>query len=128
VQLEVAQRIAAPPGSRTYGILSVLLGAYYEVKLLFRVPPGAFRPPPKVQSAVLGLHRLPQPRCGADTDYPTLKLVTKTAFGQRRKTLANALKPLGLVPPPAWAGLRPENLSPEQFGELARLYRPSPTS
>jgi 16S rRNA (adenine1518-N6/adenine1519-N6)-dimethyltransferase len=94
VQKEVAQRIASPPGSKEYGILSVLLQAYYDIKLLFSVPPGVFQPPPKVNSAVLSLKRnnveaLP-------CDEKLFVQVVKIAFQQRRKTLRNALKSLNL--------------------------------
>lgn len=94
LQKEVAQRIASPPGSKEYGILSVLLQAYYDIKLLFSVPPGVFQPPPKVNSAVLSLKRnnveaLP-------CDEKLFVQVVKTAFQQRRKTLRNALKSLNL--------------------------------
>jgi len=116
VQLEVAQRIAASPGSKTYGILSVLLGLFYDIKLAFRVAPGAFRPPPNVQSAVFTLQ---QRQTLPNVDFPSLKTVVKTAFGQRRKTLRNALKSLELRLPEAIAGLRAEALPPEAYLALA---------
>jgi len=94
IQKEVAQRIAAPPGSRTYGILSVLLQAYYEIKILFHVPPGVFNPPPKVMSSVIRLVRNNTVRL--DCDERLFFAVVKRAFQNRRKTLRNALKDLHL--------------------------------
>ncbi len=89
-QKEVAARVCAPPGSKVYGILSVLLQRLYEVEYLFTVPPGAFNPPPQVQSGVMRMRRR--------DDLPPLehpkafKMLVKQAFNQRRKTLRNALK------------------------------------
>jgi len=118
VQKEVAQRICAGPGSKVYGILSVLLGAYYERKLEFNVPPSVFFPPPKVQSAVFTLKPLAQP---ANVPLADLTRVVKTAFNQRRKTLQNALKPLSLQNiPPTLADKRPEQLSIAEFVALAQ--------
>lgn len=94
VQKEVAQRIASPPGSKEYGILSVLLQAYYQVKLLFSVPPGVFIPPPKVNSAVLSLTR--NATINLECDEALFVKVVKQAFQTRRKTLRNALKNLNL--------------------------------
>lgn len=94
VQKEVAQRIASPPGSKEYGILSVLLQAYYDIKLLFSVPPGVFQPPPKVNSAVLSLKR--NNVVALPCDEKLFVQVVKQAFQQRRKTLRNALKSLNL--------------------------------
>ncbi|MDR2556377.1 MAG: 16S rRNA (adenine(1518)-N(6)/adenine(1519)-N(6))-dimethyltransferase RsmA [Bacteroidales bacterium] len=117
-QKEVAERIAAKPCSKTYGILSVLLQAYYNIEYLFTVPPGAFTPPPKVQSGVIRLIRnerekLPFP----DKTFVT---VVKTAFNQRRKTLSNALKPLTQKEkvPGRFASKRAEELSVEDFTDL----------
>ena len=92
VQKEVAERIAEKPGSKTYGILSVLLQAWYDIEYLFTVEPGAFAPPPKVRSAVIRLVRNGRTSLGCDEKL--FKQVVKTAFNQRRKTLRNALKPL----------------------------------
>ena len=92
IQKEVAERIAEKPGSKTYGILSVLLQAWYDIEYLFTVGPGAFAPPPKVQSAVIRLTRNGRTSLGCDEKL--FKTVVKTAFNQRRKTLRNALKPL----------------------------------
>jgi 16S rRNA (adenine1518-N6/adenine1519-N6)-dimethyltransferase len=94
VQKEVAQRIASPPGSKEYGILSVLLQAYYDIKLLFTVPPGVFHPPPKVNSAVLSLTR--NAVTALPCDEKLFVRVVKQAFNTRRKTLRNALKSLNL--------------------------------
>ena len=89
LQREVAQRIAAPPGSKTYGILSVLLQAWYDVEYLFTVDENVFDPPPKVKSGVVRLTRNAVTSLGCDEAL--FKTVVKTAFGQRRKTLPNAL-------------------------------------
>lgn len=96
LQKEVAERISAPPGSKTYGILSVLLQAWYDIEYLFTVSEHVFIPPPKVKSAVIRLKRNTSTELGCD---PALfKKVVKTAFNQRRKTLRNALKSLNLTP------------------------------
>lgn len=92
IQKEVAERIAAPPGSKTYGILSVLLQAWYDIEYLFTVGEGAFVPPPKVKSAVIRLTRNDRITLGCDEKL--FKSVVKTAFNQRRKRLRNSLKPL----------------------------------
>lgn len=120
LQREVAERIAAAPGSRTRGILSVLLQLWYDVRYLFTVPPGVFNPPPKVHSGVIELKR--NSRLDAGCDERLLRTVVKTAFGQRRKTLRNSLR--GLLPPGAqlpdspMMAMRPEQLSADQFVEL----------
>lgn len=120
LQREVAERIAAAPGSRTRGILSVLLQLWYDVRYLFTVPPGVFNPPPKVHSGVIELKR--NGRQDAGCDERLLRTVVKTAFGQRRKTLRNSLR--GLLPPGAqlpdspMMAMRPEQLSVDQFVEL----------
>jgi 16S rRNA (adenine1518-N6/adenine1519-N6)-dimethyltransferase len=90
LQREVAERVAAAPGSRVYGSLSVLTQLYCDVTLALRVPPGAFRPPPKVESAVIRLDVLPAPRV-AIADERRFHVVVRAAFAQRRKTLVNAL-------------------------------------
>lgn len=90
LQREVADRVAAPPGDKTYGSLSVLTQLYCDVRIALRVPPGAFRPPPKVASAVIHLRVLPEPRV-ALADPRRFREVVRGAFAQRRKTLANAL-------------------------------------
>ena len=91
-QKEVAERVAAGPGSKTYGILSVLLSAFYDIEYLFTVHEHVFNPPPKVKSAVIRLRRNEVSRL--DCDEKLFVQVVKTAFNQRRKTLRNALKPL----------------------------------
>lgn len=124
LQLEVAQRIAAQPGSRQYGILSVLLQAHYHASILLTLPPGAFTPPPKVNSAVLVLER-GQNRIES-VDEVTFSHVVKAAFNQRRKTLRNALRnaypglPDALWNTLPYAGLRPEQLSVERFVEVTK--------
>ena len=92
IQKEVAERIAEGPGSKTYGILSVLLQAWYDIEYLFSVGSGCFAPPPKVESAVIRLTRNTRTSLGCDESL--FKAVVKTAFGQRRKTLRNSLKPI----------------------------------
>jgi 16S rRNA (adenine1518-N6/adenine1519-N6)-dimethyltransferase len=96
LQKEVAQRIASGPGNRDYGILSVLLQAYYDIEYSFSVPPHVFQPPPKVQSGVIRLRRNSVQKL--DCNEVLFKQVVKTGFNQRRKMLRNALKPLDLPP------------------------------
>ena len=124
LQKEVAERICSGPGSKVYGILSVLLQAWYDCEYLFTVEPGVFSPPPKVRSGVLRLVRNGRETLGVDEKK--FKTVVKTAFGQRRKTLRNSLS--GMIPPGSpllddpILKLRPEQLSVEQFIDLtARL-------
>ncbi len=125
VQKEVAERFAAGPGTKTYGILSVLLQAYYHIEYLFTVGEQVFVPPPKVKSAVVRLTRNSRERLGCDELF--FKQVVKAAFNQRRKVLGNALKPLGCKVPASFASLRGEQLSVEQFIELTGLLtRPQP--
>ncbi len=118
-QLEVGQRIAAKPHSKTYGILSVLVQAFYTVNLEFEIPPTVFNPPPKVQSVVLSGKRIEQ---NIDWDVPLYFDVVKTAFQQRRKTLSNALKKFNMnkeeVLQNQMFKLRAENLSVDDFKEL----------
>ncbi len=94
LQKEVADRMAAAHGNKTYGILSVLLQAYYDIEYLFKVPPGVFFPPPKVMSAVIRLKRNDRTELGCDEVL--FKKLVKQGFNNRRKTLRNALKPLNL--------------------------------
>lgn len=94
IQKEVADRIAAKEGNKTYGMLSVLLQAFYKIDYLFTVPPQVFNPPPKVQSAVIRLTRNDVETLGCDEQL--FKRVVKAGFGKRRKTLRNALKDLNL--------------------------------
>ena len=121
LQKEVAQRIAAPPGSKTYGILSVLLQAYYNIEYLFTVPPGVFTPPPKVMSAVIRLKRNNVLALACDETFFTQ--VVKQAFNTRRKTLRNALKNLNLPAEIAALAImdkRAEQLSVEDFVNLTQ--------
>ena len=119
IQKEVAERIAEKPGSKTYGILSVLLQAWYDIEYVLTVGPGAFVPPPKVHSAVIRLTRNSRTSLGCDEKL--FKTVVKAAFNQRRKTLRNALKPLipeGLDTSDAIFDPRAERLSVEDFVSL----------
>ena len=92
IQKEVAERLAAKPGNKTYGILSVLVQLWYDVEYLFTVEPGVFNPPPKVKSAVVRMTRNNVEDCGCDERL--LRRVVKTAFNQRRKMMRGSLKPL----------------------------------
>ena len=92
IQKEVAERMAAGPGSKTYGILSVLVQAWYDVEYLFTVEPGVFNPPPKVRSAVIRLTR--NTTTSLDCDEKLFRRLVKTTFNQRRKTLRNNIRPL----------------------------------
>jgi 16S rRNA (adenine1518-N6/adenine1519-N6)-dimethyltransferase len=118
-QKEVAERCAAEPGSKIYGILSVLTQAYYEVEYLFTVKAGAFNPPPKVLSGVIRLTRRPENVLNCDEQL--FKRIVKAAFNQRRKTLRNALS--GVIPKDrmdeaeVW-DLRAERLSVQDFADL----------
>jgi len=94
LQKEVAERLASPPGNKSYGILSVLLQAYYQIEYLFTVEPDKFNPPPKVRSGVIRLRR--NEIESLDCDEKLFKRVIKQGFQNRRKTLRNALKPLNL--------------------------------
>lgn len=116
VQKEVAERIAAPPGSKTYGILSVLLQAFYHIEYLFTVGEQVFSPPPKVKSAVIRLGRNNREALGCDERL--FFEVVKRAFNQRRKMIGNALKPLGVKVPEPYAGKRAEQLSVTDFETL----------
>ena len=138
IQKEVAERLAAAPGCKAYGILSVLVQLWYDVEYLFTVEPGVFNPPPKVKSAVVRLTRNERNDCGCDERL--LKRVVKTTFNQRRKMLRGSLRPL-LSQLTAETGLqpdttdflstenltrRPEQLSVNEFialtNEIAQLY------
>jgi len=120
IQKEVAERIAAPAGSKTYGILSVLMQAYYKIEYLFTVPPTVFDPPPKVESAVIRFTRNEVSKINCDEQL--FKTVVKTSFNQRRKTLRNSLKPLVEQGHPMYSDplfdLRPERLDVEAFIDL----------
>ncbi len=117
-QKEVAQRIASGPGTKDYGILSVLLQAYYNIEYLFTVNEGAFNPPPKVKSGVIRLMR--NERTELPCDAKLFKQVVKMGFNQRRKTLSNSLKGmLGDIKPEGEIfRKRPEQLSVEEFFDL----------
>ena len=123
IQKEVAERLAAGPGSKTYGILSVLLQAWYEVEYLFTVSEKVFDPPPKVKSAVIRMVRNNRMELGCDEKL--FKTVVKTSFNQRRKTLRNSMKPLLGKDCPDYQlpifDKRPEQLSVEQFVELTLI-------
>lgn len=121
LQKEVAERLASGPGNKSYGILSVLLQAWYDIEYLFTVGEHEFSPPPKVKSAVIRLRRNSRTELGCDE--AKFKTVVKTAFNQRRKTLRNSLKPLGTDVPEQFAGLRPEQLSVEDFITLCKSLR-----
>jgi 16S rRNA (adenine1518-N6/adenine1519-N6)-dimethyltransferase len=120
IQKEVADRIAAPPGSKTYGILSVLLQAFYDIELLFNVPPHVFHPPPKVDSAVIRLRRNGTQQL--DCDEQLFRKVVKAAFNQRRKTLRNALKTLtfATAPDEQLMTLRAERLNVADFVHITK--------
>lgn len=125
IQKEVAERIAEKPGSKVYGILSVLLQAWYDIEYVLSVGPGAFVPPPKVHSAVIRLRRNSRTSLGCDERL--FKQVVKTAFNQRRKTLRNALKPLladGQDTSNPVFDLRAERLGVEDFVHLTCLLEP----
>lgn len=120
-QKEVAQRICALPGSKTYGILSVLVQAFYNAAYVFTVPPQVFDPPPKVHSGVLRLTR--KERFTLHCDEVLFFKVVKTAFNQRRKTLRNSLKTFNLshnLKEDAIFGQRPEQLSVADFVMLTQ--------
>jgi 16S rRNA (adenine1518-N6/adenine1519-N6)-dimethyltransferase len=123
LQKEVADRIVSGPGTKVYGILSVLLQAYYDVEYLFTVPPGVFMPPPKVKSAVVSLARKEGETVKFDEDL--FFRVVKVTFNQRRKTIKNSLKSLVDA-----SGIdnellreRPEQLGVNDFIELSELVK-----
>lgn len=120
IQKEVAERIAAGPGSKTYGILSILIQAWYHVEYLFTVSETVFNPPPKVKSAVIRMTRNETTELGCNEKL--FKQVVKTTFNQRRKTLRNSIKPIlskdcELCADPIF-NKRPEQLSVQQFIDL----------
>lgn len=123
IQKEVAERMAAGPGSKTYGILSVLMQAWYKVEYLFTVHEHVFNPPPKVKSAVIRMTRNDITQLGCNETL--FKQVVKTTFNQRRKTLRNSIKPiLGKdcsLTQDALFDKRPEQLSVQQFIDLTNL-------
>ena len=130
IQKEVAERIAEKPGTKTYGILSVFLQAWYDIEYVFSVGPGAFNPPPKVQSAVIRLTR--NGRAALPCDERLFREIVKNAFGQRRKTLRNSLRSIAartlgeeaaaaVLADPVF-DLRPERLGVEDFCDLALRF------
>jgi 16S rRNA (adenine1518-N6/adenine1519-N6)-dimethyltransferase len=120
-QKEVAERLAEQPGSKTYGILSVLLQAYYDIEYLFTVHENVFVPPPKVKSAVIRLSRNSRENLGCDEEL--FKKIIKGTFNQRRKTIRNSIRSVSgaIVLTHPLLEKRPEQLSVEQFVELTRL-------
>ncbi len=120
-QKEVAHRIASPSGSKDYGILSVLLQAFYNITYLFSVSPDVFSPPPNVQSGVIKLTR--KENFTLDCDEKLFFQVVKTTFNQRRKTIRNSIKPLSAnissVDEKHLCN-RPEQLNVEQFVEICK--------
>jgi len=119
-QKEMAQRIIAAPGSKDYGVISVLTQAWYTGKMLFYVSPGNFAPPPKVQSAVI---RLERKTVEIDCDEKLFRQIVKTSFNQRRKMLRNTMK--SFIPDPEilnepFFAQRPEVLTVDDFIELTR--------
>jgi 16S rRNA (adenine1518-N6/adenine1519-N6)-dimethyltransferase len=131
LQREVVDRMTASPGGKDYGRLTVMLAAYSEIERLFDVGPGAFKPPPRVWSAMVRLRPSTQPRFDIGDDGALRTLVT-AAFSHRRKTLRNCLKGMlsssdiescGIDPQ-----LRPETLAPAQFGLLAAHYSRLPVA
>ena len=121
-QKEVAERIAEKPGSKTYGILSVLLQAFYDIEYLFTVEPGSFTPPPKVRSAVIRVTRNNVQSLGCDEKL--FKSIVKMAFNQRRKMMRNSLKSFvkdeTLFTHKHFTN-RPEQLSVADFVELTKM-------
>jgi 16S rRNA (adenine1518-N6/adenine1519-N6)-dimethyltransferase len=120
LQKEVAERICAGPGSKTYGILSVLLGAFYKTEYLFTVPEHVFSPPPKVKSGVIRLIR--NDVMSLVCDEVLFFRVVKACFNQRRKTLRNSVRAAFQLKRDDYSefGLRPEQLSVDQFVKLTK--------
>ena len=123
IQREVALRLASKPGNKAYGILSVLLQAFYDIEYLFTVDEYVFNPPPKVKSAVIRMTRNKRRRL--DCDEQLFKTIVKTAFNQRRKQMRNSLQQLVGKGNPVLEEniftLRPEQLSVDEFIELTKL-------
>ena len=121
IQKEVAERLAAGPGSKTYGILSVLLQAWYDIEYLFTVHENVFNPPPKVKSAVIRMRRNDVTQL--DCDEKLFVTVVKQAFNQRRKTMRNSLRsliPQDIIQDEVF-NKRPEQLSVAEFVELTKM-------
>lgn len=126
LQKEVAERIASKHGSKVYGILSVLLQAYYDIEMLFKVSPGVFTPPPRVMSAVIRLTR--NGRVNLTCDERLFVQVVRQGFNNRRKTLRNALKNLNLaaaVSSLPMLNKRAEQLTVDEFIQLTKLIEES---
>ena len=121
-QLEMAERVATKEGSKTYGVISVLTQAFFDVEFLFKVKKGSFNPPPKVESAVIRLKRRETPRI--ECSYKTFRTIVKLSFSQRRKMLRNTLKGMvknkEILSEPVFSK-RPEMLSVEEFSDLTKL-------
>ena len=125
-QRELAERVLAPPGTKTYGAISALVQAFYRGRNVLQVKPGSFNPPPKVDSTVIALERLP-PGEEPDCDVKILRQVIRVSFQQRRKMLRNSLKPLwtDFDPEDPTLTRRPEQLSIADFVELAKRVEAS---
>lgn len=128
LQKEVAERLASGPNSKAYGILSVLLQAYYNIEYLFTVDEHVFSPPPKVKSAVIRVTRNDRESLGCNEKL--FKLVIKTTFNQRRKAIRNSIKPIAfnreaVMNHPLFTK-RPEHLSVDEFVELTNLVEQNP--
>lgn len=126
IQKEVAERMAAKPGTKAYGILTVLMQAYYDIEYLFTVSEHVFNPPPKVKSAVIRMVRNDDKKLLCDEKL--FKLVVKTSFNQRRKTLRNSLKGICGKECPLFEDVlfnkRPEQLSVNEFQDLTNMLAP----
>jgi 16S rRNA (adenine1518-N6/adenine1519-N6)-dimethyltransferase len=128
IQKEVAERVAAKPGGKEYGVLSLMIQYYGKPHLEFTIPAGAFRPVPKVDSAVVHIEISGKPSVPVKDEKLFFRVI-KTAFSQRRKTLLNSLKPFGgnikekLILAGIEPGRRPETLSIEEFARLADIIK-----
>jgi 16S rRNA (adenine1518-N6/adenine1519-N6)-dimethyltransferase len=137
VQREVADRMAAPPGSKTYGALSVNVQAVANAELVARVPPGAFQPPPKVESAVVRVTPRADPAIAPDEER-RFRTFVQAAFGMRRKQMLRVVRSTAGLEPDVAAALlagcdidpeaRPETLAPEAFARVVRALRALPSS
>ncbi len=135
VQREVAERLAAPPGGKTYGAISAVVQAFMSVRKLFIVGPAVFWPRPEVDSAVIRLEPRPEP-CVADEDEPLYRRVVRAAFGGRRKKVSNALgrefgrraAEAALAEAGLPAGARAEELGPEAYAALTRAIKEAAAS
>jgi 16S rRNA (adenine1518-N6/adenine1519-N6)-dimethyltransferase len=123
-QREMAERICSSPGTKDFGVISVLTQAFYKPTLLFHVKPGSFSPPPKVQSSVISLTRFRSEI--PDLPFQSLRQVVKMAFSQRRKKLRNTLMPVieeSILKDFGVSDMRPEQLSVDQFIAIARVAK-----